>query len=93
MGMMNIFYKEELGRAIGEVIELDDGIGWGPYLKVKVWMNISNPILKGKLINFAGTQKWLTFRYERLPNFCFKCGVIKHPRGLVNSKLQETEPT
>lgn len=57
MGMMNSCYGKELGKYIGEVIELDvdyDGIGWGPYLRVKVWLNISRLILRGKLINFVG---------------------------------------
>lgn len=100
LSMMNSFYEEELGKAIGEVIELDvdnEGIGWGSYLRVKVWLDISRLILKGKLINFARTQAWLSFKYECLPNFCFKWGVIKHPisgcnKSLVNSKLHDNEP-
>lgn len=55
LGMMNSFYGEELEKFIGEVIKIDvdnDGIGWGPYLWVKVWMNISRLIIRGKIKNF-----------------------------------------
>lgn len=37
--MMNRYYGKILGKAIGEIIEVDvdkDGAGWGPYLRVKV---------------------------------------------------------
>lgn len=37
--MINRFYGEDLGKAIGKVIELDvdkDVIAWGPYLRIKV---------------------------------------------------------
>lgn len=39
LGMMNSFYREELGKSIDEVIELDvdnDSIELGLYLRVKV---------------------------------------------------------
>lgn len=96
---MNSCYGEEFEKSIGEVIELDvhnDDIGWGPYLRVKVWLNISRLTLKGKLINFAGTQPWLSFKYDCLPKFCFKCRVIKHlvsrcGKGFGKNKLHDNE--
>lgn len=57
--MMNIYFGEELGKLVGEVIELDvdnEGIGWGPYLRVKDRIDISKPLIRGKLINFTETQ-------------------------------------
>lgn len=38
---MNEFYGEVLDKVIGEIIEIEvdvdkDGVGWGPYLRVKV---------------------------------------------------------
>lgn len=62
MGMMNRVYREDLGKAIGEVMELDidkDSIGWGPYLRIKFWFNISKPLIRCKLINFVGNQSWI----------------------------------
>lgn len=97
--MINSFYLEELGKFVGKIIELDvdkDGLGWGPYLCIKVWVDISKPLIRGRLMNFAGNQFWLAFKYERLSNFCFKCSIIRHPRtscskGLTANKIHEND--
>lgn len=70
-----------LGKAIGEVIECEvdsDGLGWGPFLRIKVWVDITKPLIQGSLISNQGNPLWIAFKYKRLPNFYFKCGVIKH---------------
>lgn len=46
-----------------KVIEIDvdsDGIGWEPYMHVKVWVDITKPLLQGKPINFVGDQSFLS---------------------------------
>lgn len=38
-GMMNKIYGEVLGKRIGDIEEINvdrDGVGWGPYLRLKV---------------------------------------------------------
>lgn len=43
---------------MGEVIEIDvdkDGLGWGPFLKVRVWVNITKPLPRGTLLKQEGT--------------------------------------
>lgn len=54
--MMNNVYGKDLGKVIGgEVIELDvdkDGNSWGPYLRIRVWVNLLKPLICGKLITF-----------------------------------------
>lgn len=48
-------------------------------IKVKVQYNISNPILAGMYIDNENDEiNWVDFRYENLPLFCFKCGLIGH---------------
>lgn len=99
LGMMNRVYDVDLGKTIGEVIDLDvnkDGIGWGSYLRIRVWVNLLIPLICGKLISFWGNQSWISFKYERLPNFYFRCGAIKHPftgcgKGNINNKLHVEE--
>lgn len=100
LGMMNTIYGEDLGKNIGEVIELDvdkDGIGWSPYVLIRVQVNMSKPLAWVKLINFMGKQSWISFKYERVSNFCFNCGIIKYPssvcsKGVINGKLHLEEP-
>lgn len=58
-----------------EVIEVDVGqewLGWGLYLRVKIWVDISIPLLRGSLINLEGIPTWISFKYEGLPNFFFQ---------------------
>lgn len=93
-GMMNKVYGALLGKAIGEVIEIDvdkDGVGWG-----LVWVDITKPLLRDSLIQASNQPLWIPFKYECLPNFCFRCGIIKdnssdRPHLVLNSKLHEKE--
>lgn len=79
--MMNRFYGEHFGSLIGEVNDIDvntDRLGWGPYLRIKVWVDITKPLMCGTLLNHEGKLIWIPLKYKRLSNFCFKYGVIKH---------------
>ena len=38
----------------------------------------------------GGEQRWISFKYERLPNFCYRCGMLSHglrdcPEGKVEA--------
>ncbi|XP_040987664.1 uncharacterized protein LOC121235381 [Juglans microcarpa x Juglans regia] len=87
----------QIGGCIGRVITIqvdDRGIGWGKFLRIRVEVNISEALLRGVFLSFAGKKTWVPLKYERLPTFCFKCGVIKHAKSgcsvssLGDSKLQ-----
>jgi hypothetical protein len=94
---------KEIGRKIGEsigVVEAVDvganGMGWGEFLRVKIRINLSKPLPRGRKINVEGKQVWIRFQYERLPKFCFQCGVVSHGlKGCPNRssfRHQETSP-
>jgi hypothetical protein len=78
----------EIGRKIGasvgvvEAVDTDArGMGWGESLRVKILIDLSKPLPRGRKINVEGKANWVTFKYERLPRFCFHCGVIWHGKG------------
>lgn len=57
LGMINR-PREKIGKFINEVLNVDvdqDDLGWGLYIKVKTWVDIPRPILRGSLLNFEGT--------------------------------------
>lgn len=69
-----------IGQALGKVIEVDlehDDMAWGEYMHIRVCMNVSKPLLRGKKVCVGSSQPiWVTFSYERLPNFCYLCGLL-----------------
>lgn len=77
LGMMNRVYSEKLENLIGEVedivVDKDELI-----LKIKLWVDITRPQMRDTLHNHKGMQLRIPFKYKRLPNFCFQCGIIKH---------------
>jgi hypothetical protein len=93
----------QIGNSVGFVEEVDteeDGVGWGAYLRVKIRMDISRPLARGRVLKLNGVTTWVAFQYEKLPKFCYHCGIIKHGelgclhrKGVlsqqVNSKLQQ----
>lgn len=48
-GMMNKVYKIFLEKSPGEIIEVDvdkDGARWSPFLRVKIWVDITKPLVR-----------------------------------------------
>ena len=73
---------EEIGSTIGKVEEVDvpvSGQGYGRFLRVKVKVEIGQPLCRGRLVDLGDRDPiWVAFRYERLPVFCYKCGKLNH---------------
>jgi hypothetical protein len=73
---------EDIGNGIGRFIEADvpeDGIGWGRYLRIRVDIDISLPLFRGKILEGVdGSPFWVDFQYEHLPTFCYQCGLLGH---------------
>ncbi|XP_042976264.1 uncharacterized protein LOC122307436 [Carya illinoinensis] len=79
---------EEIGSTIGKVhsVETDEqGYGWGNFLRVRVEVNVNKALARGRMLKHGGRQCWVQFKYERLTNFCFKCGHLQHANGKCSS--------
>ena len=74
----------EIGSKLGEVVEVDvaeSGVHWGKYLRVRVQLDVMKKLIWGKKITIkGGEQRWIMFKYEHLPNFCYRCEMLS--RGL-----------
>ncbi|KAI8016633.1 Uncharacterized protein LOK49_LG05G03299 [Camellia lanceoleosa] len=71
-----------IGRHLGEFLDMDygaAGTAWGRFLRIRVKINVSHALRWGMKISLPGRNVvWVSFTYERLPNFCYFCGKIGH---------------
>ena len=51
----------------------------GDFVRVRVAVNVLEPLCRGRRVTFIDDSNgWVSFRYERLQNFCFWCGHLDH---------------
>ena len=44
-----------------------------------VQIDATRKLIRGKRITIEGSEsRWVQFKYERLPNFCYRCGLLNH---------------
>ncbi|KAJ1420369.1 Zinc knuckle CX2CX4HX4C, partial [Sesbania bispinosa] len=73
-------------------IEIDDvglatTLDRGSFVKVLVEMNINHPLKAG--INVGSNKDgihWIDFQYEKLPQFCYSCGLVGHAEEFCSNK-------
>jgi hypothetical protein len=78
---MNKEVGYKIGESIGKVEDVDvsgEGTGRGSSLRIKVHIDITKPLDRGRALWLNGKMVWVNFRYEKLPHFCFNCGRIFH---------------
>ncbi len=78
--------KEEacttIGRTLGVVEQvegIEDGRVNSDFMRLRVNIDIRQPLCRGRKVGTAGGEvHWVSFKYERLTNFCYWCGLITH---------------
>lgn len=73
---------EMIGAFLGSFISTDtvnsEGL-WKDFMRVRVQMDISKPIKRKMKVKPSRSEPfYIEFKYERLPTFCFLCGLIGH---------------
>ena len=57
----------------------DKGLSMGCYLRIRVTLDITQPLSHGRIVRLGGSEpRWVEFKYERLPVFCYLCGKLDH---------------
>uniref|UniRef100_A0A2N9GMN7 Zinc knuckle CX2CX4HX4C domain-containing protein n=1 Tax=Fagus sylvatica TaxID=28930 RepID=A0A2N9GMN7_FAGSY len=78
---MNHDYAKVLGKVLGlveQVAESEEARGCEGCMRIRIKMDISKPLCRGRKARLsARNETWIAFRYERLPNFCYWCAVVK----------------
>uniref|UniRef100_A0A2N9HFR8 Reverse transcriptase domain-containing protein n=1 Tax=Fagus sylvatica TaxID=28930 RepID=A0A2N9HFR8_FAGSY len=79
---MNHETASALGGTLGvveKVVESEEERGREGCMRVRVKVDISKPLCRGRKARLlAGKETWIAFKYERLPNFCYWCGLLTH---------------
>lgn len=72
----------KIANEVGELITVDapkSGVAWGPFLRIRVNIDITKPLVRGKMIQIEDSEaEWVVLKYERLPIFCYRCGILGH---------------
>ncbi|XP_019179235.1 PREDICTED: uncharacterized protein LOC109174453 [Ipomoea nil] len=81
-GFRSEIVVKAIGSFLGTLIHVDDRNFDGSmrlFYRVRVAIDVAKPLKKQmKLKKDNGSWVYVDFRYERLPTFCFLCGVIGH---------------
>ncbi|KAJ1421140.1 Zinc knuckle CX2CX4HX4C [Sesbania bispinosa] len=87
----------QMGRKIGECMgvvresEIFEVRDRGSFIKILVDFDTTKPLLPGVNIgNRVDGVLWVDFRFERLPQFCYTCGLIGHEEDTCNSDHAKT---
>ncbi|KAL5753227.1 hypothetical protein ACOSQ2_023734 [Xanthoceras sorbifolium] len=86
-----------LGERIGKVKDIDVGASgdcFGKFLRVKVSIDVTKPLKRVLRVKLDGSkaEKMLLLKYERMPEYCFCCGLIGHPFRECPGESEDHEP-
>lgn len=67
---------------------------WRNYQRIQVAIDVHRPLKSQmRLKKRGGEWMWIKFKYERLPLFCFYCGIIGHSEKFCEALFDNAEST
>jgi hypothetical protein len=79
---MNYEVATAFGSSLGKIDHVSEGDAsaeGGMAMRVRVSLDITKPLCRGRKTRLEkGRETWISFKYERLPNFCYWCGHVSH---------------
>ena len=79
---MSMEVGRELGNCLGKFIESNRRTGnsdQAKFMRIRVDLQLDKPLRRrGKVASEDREKLWVSFKYERLPTFCYFCGRLGH---------------
>ena len=69
---MNKNVGTKIGNLFGILKDVDvvgDGMGWGSCLRLRVILDLTQPLDNGRAHSLPGKSSWVEFKYKKLPLF------------------------
>ncbi|KAL0458443.1 UNVERIFIED_CONTAM: hypothetical protein Slati_0471500 [Sesamum latifolium] len=87
---------EYIENRLGKFIDSDHDqaqFKWGAKVRIRVILNVCQPLTRVlRLYSMGGDEEiTVTFTYDRLPNFCYGCGLVGHILRDCERQLEEPE--
>jgi hypothetical protein len=86
-----------IAQRLGKVLAVDHhdakGLICQPFLRFRVELDATQPLLPGFHLPRSGRDPlWISYRYERLGDYCTLCGLIGHKRNQCNQPASRHNP-
>lgn len=82
LGFLNARSGLKIAESLGKIIAVEDPEGRGKlqkFIRVRVWIDVTKPLKKGFFLKRPEEEDlWVKFKYERLSDFCYCCGMVGH---------------
>uniref|UniRef100_A0A2N9I833 Reverse transcriptase domain-containing protein n=1 Tax=Fagus sylvatica TaxID=28930 RepID=A0A2N9I833_FAGSY len=97
---MNLEVANTLVSSLGRVEQISNGdtnADGGQAMRIRVRLDVTKPLCRGRKARLEkGHETWIFFKYERLPNFCYWCGLLSNsdkdcPQWLLNKEELRAE--
>lgn len=60
------------------------------FIRIRVKIDVTQPIKQGTYLRLrGGSRKWVAFTYERMPMFCYLCGMVGHMEKWCTTRYSE----
>lgn len=82
VGLMSEKVGKDIANFLGDFIEYDaknNSNHLRTYMRIRVMLDVTKPLKRQKKIKKPGGESsYIRFKYERLGNFCYFCGMLGH---------------
>ncbi|XP_012834055.1 PREDICTED: uncharacterized protein LOC105954917 [Erythranthe guttata] len=92
IGQRSVLVATLMGNKIGSTVEVLNAnqLRTAQFIRVKVTIDVMKSLKRGMYLHTVdGSKTWISFTYERLPNFCFLCGVLGHGENRCPTRYEE----